>query len=201
MIARELHDVLAHAIAVINVQSGVGLHLMDRQPEQAREALTTIRRASGDALAELRGLLHTLRDGGPPDGRAQPPTVGLAQLDPLLAASQSAGVQVELEVVGDLRPLAPAVDLAAYRIIQESLTNVGKHAQPPHAHVRVHYGPHMIEITVRDEGRKPTQPPSGGRGLAGMRERAAALGGVFAAGHEPSGGFTVRAELPTEDEG
>ncbi len=195
-IARELHDVLAHSISLINVQSGVALHLLDEQPEQARTALSAINEASADALREVRSVLGVLRG-----NREQPPlapTAGLDAVDDLVSRAAAAGVEVSLQVRGDRRPLPASVDLAAFRIVQESLTNVVRHAGATAASVHLAYGDAELEVQIDDDGQGAT-PRSGagaGSGIAGMRERAAAVGGVFDAGPRPSGGFRVMARLP-----
>jgi signal transduction histidine kinase len=195
-IARELHDVLAHSISLINVQSGVALHLIDERPEQARTALAAINEASADALREVRSVLGVLRGQGeqPPRG----PTAGLARLDELVARADAAGVDVMLEVLGERRPLPPSVDLAAFRIVQEAVTNVVRHAGARATSVRLTYGADELTVQVEDdgEGAAPPGPDGTGNGIAGMRERALALGGQFDAGPRPGGGFRVRARLP-----
>jgi signal transduction histidine kinase len=195
-IARELHDALAHSISVINVQAGVALHLLDRQPEQARPALIAITQASKDALRELRGTLGVLRGGDDEDPRAPVPT--LARLDDLVTKATTAGVRVQVNVTGGPRPLPPGVDLAAYRIAQESLTNVARHARPATATLSIAYGTDELVVEVQDEGRTTADARAvrEGHGLLGMRERAAAVGGELDAGPRPEGGFRVRARLP-----
>ncbi|TDD65825.1 sensor histidine kinase [Actinomadura rubrisoli] len=200
--ARELHDVLAHNISMINVQAGVALHLMDDDPEQARTALAAIKEASKEALTEMRGVIGALRAQG--ESAPRSPTAGLARLEDLLARARSAGLQVEAEITGDRRPLHAGTDLAAFRIVQESLTNVTRHAGsgPVTARVRIAYGEHEIEVRVEDDGRGVPllDDHPGGSGIRGMRERAAALGGTFAAGPRTGGGFQVRATLPLTDD-
>jgi signal transduction histidine kinase len=195
-IARDLHDSLGHHVSLINVQAGVALHLMDDDPEQARSALAAIKRSSGELLREMRATLGVLRgvDEGPP----RTPVAGLARLEDLLAENRSAGLPVELEVVGAQRELPPIVDQAAYRIVQESLTNTRRHAGPAHAHVRLEYADDGLLVQVDDDGLgAPVHTePSGGNGLPGMRERATALGGTLTAGPRPGGGFRVDAQLP-----
>lgn len=198
--ARELHDVLAHNISMINVQAGVALHLMDDNPEQARTALAAIKDASKEALTEMRGVIGALRAQGETAPRA--PTAGLDGLDDLLARARSAGLDVETAVTGERRPLPAGADLAAFRIVQESLTNVTRHAGPGPvtARVRIAYGEHEIVVEVEDDGRgaSPLDDRPVGSGIRGMRERAAALGGAFEAGPRPAGGFAVRARLPLD---
>jgi signal transduction histidine kinase len=202
-IARELHDVLAHGISLINVQSGVALHLLDERPEQARTALEIIHEASADALGELRSVLGVLRRVDEEAPRR--PAAGLERLGDLVASAAAAGVEVDTRTDGTARPLATPVDLAAYRIVQESLTNVARHAGGGRATVSLHYGPKALAIAVDDDGPATNGDAPGnghhaggaGAGIAGMRERAVALGGDLQAGPRPSGaGFRVRARLP-----
>jgi signal transduction histidine kinase len=202
-IARELHDVLAHNISLINVQAGVALHLMDEQPGQSRTALAAIKQASNDALGELRSVLDVLRQGDEAPPRA--PASGLAQLDSLVAGAGATGLEVRTRVEGPPRPLPAGTDLAAFRIVQESLTNVTRHAGPATTTVLLAYGDKDLTIQVDDDGRG-VEPPSvagiplrPGRGLAGMRERVAALGGELTTGPRPGGGFRVQARLPLDD--
>jgi signal transduction histidine kinase len=204
-IAQELHDVLAHNISLINVQSGVALHLMDEKPEQARIALTAINEASADALREVRSVLGVLRDTGEQAPRA--PTAGLDRLDDLVTRTTAAGVRVTLEVHGERRPLPASIDLAAFRIVQEALTNIVRHAGADAASVELTYGLGELTVQVDDDGRGPgasggrREVPAldgegGGNGIPGMRERAVALGGTFDAGLRSGGGFRVRARIP-----
>ena len=206
-IARELHDVLAHNISLINVQAGVALHLMDEQPGQSRSALAAIKQASNDALGELRSVLDVLRQGDEAPPRT--PASGLAHLDRLVAGAEATGLEVRARVEGIPRPLPAGTDLAAYRIVQESLTNVTRHAGPASATVLVRYGPADLTVQVDDDGRGPAAPggpgPTGaangngnGNGIRGMRERVAALGGELTTGPRPGGGFRVQARLPLE---
>jgi signal transduction histidine kinase len=197
-IARELHDVLAHNISMINVQAGVAVHLLDRQPEQARTALVAISQASKEALRELRATLGVLRQVDEEEPLA--PAPGLEALDDLVASAAAAGVTVAVERAGEPRPLPAGIDLAAYRIIQESLTNVARHSATDRASVSIHHGKGEVVITVEDDGNgvKSDAPPRAGNGLAGMQERAAAAGGELEAGPRPDGGFRVRARLPLD---
>jgi signal transduction histidine kinase len=197
-IARELHDVLAHNISMINVQSGVALHLLDRQPDQARGALVAINDASREALRELRATLGVLRGVDEAEPRASAP--GLDHLDELVERARSAGLEVEIETMGAARPLPAGTDLAAFRIIQESLTNVTRHAAARHVAISIRRDEREVGIAVEDDGRglpegAALQP---GNGLTGMRERAVAAGGELEAGPRPGGGFAVRARLPIE---
>ncbi|MYS83752.1 sensor histidine kinase [Embleya scabrispora] len=209
-IARELHDVLAHHISLMNVQASVGLELMDSSPEQAREALTAVKYASREALRELRSVLDILKgdsvDRSGPDGAPRAPTAGLDRLDDLVARTSAGGLTVRVERAGTARPLSSAVDLAAYRIVQEALTNTLRHAAASEAVVGVTYGETGLELSIRDNGRGPEPRPapadaltSGGNGLHGMRQRAAALGGRCMAGPVPGRGFHVQAHLPYGD--
>jgi signal transduction histidine kinase len=203
-IAQELHDVLAHNISLINVQAGVALHLLDERPEQARPALRAIRDASKDALGELRSVLDILRVG---ETAPRAPTAGLADLDALVARTRGTGLDVQVEVPETVEGLPAGVDLAAFRIVQEALTNVVRHAGATRATVRLGRFPDELVVEVDDNGHGPTAGPTagdgGGRGLSGMSERARALGGSLDAGPRPGRGFRVRATLPlaTETEG
>jgi signal transduction histidine kinase len=199
-IARELHDVLAHTVAGLNVQAGVAADVLDDDPEQARTALRTIREQSRAAMSELKATVGLLRREATDAPRA--PAPGLAELDALVQTVAAAEVEIELSVAGQARPLPAAIDVTAYRILQESLTNVLRHAHASTAHVLVRYDPHAIVVQVDDDGRGAAQAVNGaGRyGLIGMRERAAAVGGTLEAGRRPGGGFRVHAELPTGGE-
>ena len=197
-IARELHDVVAHSMATINVQAGVALHLLREQPEQAGkavEAMEAVRATSKEVLQELRGILHLLRS----TDEAEPtsPVPRLSQLDDLVSTSARAGLPTSVLVSGPARHLAPAVDLAAYRVVQESLTNSLRHAGPAQARVHLDYGPAALVVEVSDDGRGPgPDSGQGGNGLLGMRERAEAVGGSLWTGPGHGGGFLVRAVLP-----
>jgi signal transduction histidine kinase len=203
-IARELHDSLTHSISVIQVQAGVAVHLARKRGEDVPPALLAIQEAGADAVRELRATLGVLRSEEDGDGS------GLSQLDSLVARAQAAGLPVTVTVTGAQRPLAPEVDQAAYRIVQEALTNVGRHAglaglagggDQVSASVHLHYTPEALSIQVDDDG-QGTVAPAGtrssgpGLGLVGMRERVSALGGRLQAGPQDGGGFLVRAELP-----
>jgi signal transduction histidine kinase len=202
-IAQELHDVLAHNISLINVQSGVALHLMDERPEQARIALTAINDASADALREVSAVLGILR--GTREEAPRAPTAGLDRLDDLVNRTTAAGVAVTLDVRGERRPLPASIDLAAFRIVQEALTNVVRHAGAGAANVELTYGPDELTVQVDDDGHSPgasgvrrevPDGEGGGNGIPGMRERAVALRGTFDAGPRSGGGFRVRARIP-----
>jgi signal transduction histidine kinase len=194
-IARELHDILAHSISVINVQAGVALALLDDHPEQARSALATIKSASKEALGEVRHVLDALRTPGGTAPRA--PAPGLDRLPELAEQAAAAGLRVGLDTRGEATALPPGTDLAAFRIVQEALTNVIRHSGSRTARVLIEYGPDRLDLLVDDDGpATATGESGGGNGLVGMRERAAALGGSVEAGPRGDGGFRVRARLP-----
>jgi signal transduction histidine kinase len=192
-IARELHDVLAHNISLINVQAGTALHRAERSAERAYDALGIIKRVSQDTLIEMRSLLGALREVDEAAPRAPAPT--LAHLDDLVASAAAAGVAAHIETSGTPRALPTSLDLAAFRIVQEALTNVSRHAGTASADVRVVYGDEDLVIRVDDNG-KAVAPPVAGTGITGMTERVAALGGELMAGPRPAGGFRVEARLP-----
>jgi len=213
-IARELHDSLTHSISVIQVQAGVAAHLARKRGEDVPPALAAIEEASADAVRELRATLGALRSDEDSDGS------GLSQLDNLVARARTGGLLVTVTVTGRERPLPPDVDQAAYRIVQEALTNVSRHAGDAAALVHLHYGPDTLSIQVDNDGNgvagtstgivhgsgavtssdrvasAGTRPTGRGLGLVGMRERVTALGGRLDAGPQDDGGFQVRAELP-----
>ncbi|MFC6885403.1 MULTISPECIES: sensor histidine kinase [Actinomadura] len=222
-IARELHDTVAHSMATITVQAGSALHRLGDREDEVRPALAAIRTTSKEALRQMRSTLGVLRSsaedgpGGPhgPDGPDGPDglggdRLGLGRLPALLDAVRAAGVPVELDVAGEAAPLAPPVDHAAYRIVQESLTNVLRHAgSGVSARVSLAYGDGAVELKITDDGRRSGDAgtaaswngaarPGGGHGLNGMRERARAVGGSFTAG-PGNGGFVVEARLPCGD--
>jgi signal transduction histidine kinase len=195
-VARDLHDVIGHNISLINVQASMGLDLMDSQPEQARAALTAIKSASKEALAELRTMLTALRH---EDGAPRSPTPGLGHLPELIELTRAAGLSVQVEVTGQPPHLPAAVQLAAYRIIQESLTNATRHAGRAHVTVRVTCDGTDMHVEVDDDGTAPCGGAAAtgtGSGITGMAERAAALGGDLSAGFRQEGGFRVSARLP-----
>jgi signal transduction histidine kinase len=201
-IARDLHDTVAHSMATITVQAGSALHVLGDRDEKLRAALTAIRETSKDALREMRATLGQLRRGAPDGGIPAPPG-GLDRLPALRDAVTAAGAPVTIAVEGDQRPLPPAVDEVAYRILQESLTNVLRHAGPAaRATVRLSYEPAALGITVIDDGSGAVAAngdgdgPGSGHGLTGMAERAAAVGGEVTAGPRGEGGFEVSARLP-----
>lgn len=195
-IARELHDVVAHNISVINVQANTALHLMDRQPERARSALSTINDVSKQALVELRSVLGVLRQID--EGAPRAPSPGLERLDELAATTRAAGLAVQVEQVGDPIPHPASVDLAAYRIVQEALTNTVRHSGGSRAVVHVEHREAALVIQVDDDGpvRQGTRVDGSGNGIAGMTERAHAVGGTLEAGPTSEGAFRVRAWLP-----
>jgi signal transduction histidine kinase len=193
-LARDLHDITAHTIAVIAIQAGVAEEALDRLdgcPEPARDAVRAIRAASRQAMVELKATVAAMRDGDPPRG----PLPGLDRLDELVDMAAGAGVRVDLEVTGAARPLPPAVDLTAFRIVQESLTNVLRHARASSATVRVRYERDEVRVEVDDDGRGANGRGTG-HGLAVMAERAAAVGGRLDAGPGAERGFHVQAHLP-----
>ncbi|AWS43844.1 two-component sensor histidine kinase [Streptosporangium sp. 'caverna'] len=194
-IARELHDSLTHSISIIKVQAGVAVHLARRRGEDVPPALLAIQEASGDAMRELRATLEVLRDPGGSD--CETPASGLDRLDDLVERARSTGLPATVTISGARRELPAEVDRAAYRIVQEALTNVSRHAGGAAATVRIDYADEELIVQVDDGGTAdPDAPPVPGTGLLGMRERVAALGGRLRAEPRPEGGFTVRAELP-----
>jgi signal transduction histidine kinase len=206
-IARDLHDVVAHHIALVNVQAGVAAHVMDKRPDQAKEALAHVREASRSALNELRATVGLLRQSGDPEAPTEP-APGLARLDELADTFRNAGLPVEVARADHGTTLPAAVDLAAYRVIQEALTNVQKHAgAEAKAEISVvRVGPN-VEVTVLDNGPGQDDGPGrddgpqegGGHGLLGMRERVTALGGTCTTGPRYGGGFRVHAILPVKN--
>ncbi|MGW4666645.1 sensor histidine kinase [Streptosporangium sandarakinum] len=206
-IARELHDSLTHSISIIKVQAGVAVHLARKRGEDVPPALLAIQEASGDAMRELRATLEVLRDPGHSDDPDHPggsggsggevAASGLDRLGGLVERARSAGLPVTVTISGTRRELPPEVDRAAYRIVQEALTNVSRHAGGAAAVVRVGYADEELVVQIDDDGgADPAAPPVPGTGLLGMRERVTALGGRLRAAPRPGGGFTVRAELP-----
>jgi signal transduction histidine kinase len=192
-IARELHDVLAHSLSMINVQSSVALELLDEQPERARPALAAIKDASRQAISDVHALVTALRtDGGQPIS----PTPGIADLDGLVATARATGLTVTTTVHGEPRALPAVIDVAAARIVQESLTNVVRHSTAQSAVVTVSYGADRLDVTVDDDGRPLNLSASGGSGITGMRERTRALAGDLSVRQRPGGGFSVHATLP-----
>jgi signal transduction histidine kinase len=191
-IARELHDSLTHSISVIKVHAGVAAHLARKRGEQVPEALLAIQAASADAARELRDTLHVLRDGD-----RESPACGLDRLPALVARTRDAGLPVTLSVTGRQGDLPDEVDRAVYRIVQEALTNVTRHAGPATASITIARGPRALTVQVDDDGTATVDAaPVPGVGLIGMRERVSALGGRLSAEPRPDGGFTVRADIP-----
>ena len=193
-IARDLHDAVAHHIALINIQAGVGEHLLDTDPDQARTALTHIRQASRSALDELSTMVGLLRAPGDPRAPTEP-TVGLSHLPALIAALSAGGLHVDHRLPDSALVLPAGVDQATYRIAQEALTNVHKHANTNKAVLEVFQDGPTIKIVIDDNG-TATELNGSGHGMLGMRERATAIGGTFHAGPKPTGGFRVEAVLP-----
>ena len=199
-IARELHDVLAHSISLINVQAGVALELMDQRPDSARTALSAIKQTSKDALLEVQSVLAALRRPDEPAPHAPTPTLG--DLTGLLDNARAAGLEVRLQVSGTPATLPVAVEQAAYRIVQEAVTNVVRHARARAVTVQLSYLPDELQLVVEDDGQGAASPlPNGGYGINGMRERASALGGQLTAGPHAGGGFRVHAHVPLHAEG
>ena len=195
-----MHDVVAHAMVAINVQAGVGAHLLDRDPEQARRTLEDIKRVSGEALTDLRATLGALRAGDDEDAPVLP-TQGLADLAELTEALRSAGVDVDLDVDPATATVPAAVAATGYRIVQEALTNVVRHAPGARATVRIACHGDRVVIEVSDDGRGAVPvgapaPEGTGHGVRGMQERARAAGGTLEAGPSPEGGWRVLASLP-----
>jgi signal transduction histidine kinase len=193
-IARELHDIVAHAVSVMVLQVGAVRHRLPDALAPDREALQDVERAGRTALAEMRRLLGAMRrDGEAIDLAPQP---GLDAVESLLDEVRRAGLPVELHIEGEPRRLPPAIDLSAYRIVQEGLTNALKHARAGHADVTVRYAPDEVHIVVRDDGEGPSSSNDPGFGLAGVRERVKIYGGEMSAGNENGGGFVLRTRLP-----
>ena len=194
-IARELHDVVAHNLSIMVVQAGAERRALGDERPDTTEVLETIETTGRTAMAEMRRLLGMLRRSD--DELALAPQPSLSHLGDLVAQVREAGLPVDLRVHGQPRPIAPGVDLSAYRIVQEALTNALKHAGPARARVIVRYGEHDLEIEIADDGPGGTaDPATGGHGLVGMRERVALFGGDLAAGRRRGGGYAVRARLP-----
>ena len=197
-IARELHDVLAHSLAMIHVQASTGAHVVARRPEQAEQVLSAIKQASAEALADLRTTVGVLRAGGEQEPEPAGPQPSLARVEELVDGARRAGAEVTVDVTGERRRLPAPVDVAGYRIVQEALTNVVRHAAARTVRVALAYEPDAVALVVDDDGRGAAagDGAGGGHGLEGMRERAALLGGTVEAGPAPGGGFRVTARLP-----
>jgi len=193
-IARELHDVLAHNVSVMVVQAAAANDVFDSQPERAREALRSIETTGRAALAELRRLLGVVRG----DGAGYAPQPSLDRLDELVEQVRSSGLDVAITIEGEPRELPAGIDLSAYRVVQEALTNTLKHARASRAEVSLRFRPDGLDVNVRDDGVGVDNGNGGGNGLIGMRERVAVYGGSFTAGPDPGGGFAVSARFPVE---
>ncbi|MFI5806941.1 sensor histidine kinase [Streptomyces sp. NPDC051561] len=192
-IARELHDSLTHSISIIKLQAGVAVHLARKRGEEVPDALVAIQEASGEAMRELRATLEVLRTDVVPQG------TGLDRLDDLIERARTAGLPATVTVTGEMRGLPGAVDRAAYRIVQEALTNVARHAGRARTSVQLACAEEQVTVRIENEG-GVVAPPVAGTGLLGMRERVTALGGLFTAGPREGGGFVVNAELPLVEE-
>jgi signal transduction histidine kinase len=201
-IARELHDVIAHHLALANAQAGTVAYLIDTEPGNARTMAGDLSGTIVAALEELKTTVGLLRRAGDPESPLEP-APGLAQLPSLAASFGSAGLTVTITIEGEPRPLAPGTDLTAFRIIQEALTNVTKHAATSQAQVRLAYTGDRLAITVTNDTDGPPSVTAAvpGYGLIGMRERALSLGGRLRVGHRPAGGFEVATELPLHPRG
>jgi signal transduction histidine kinase len=200
-IARDLHDSMGHHITVINAQAGLATHVFDDQPATARHALTTIKQASRTALDDLRDTVSLLRQPGESPTPTEP-TLGVGRIGDLVASLRGAGMRIDHQVEGAIRPLPPAIALTAYRVVQEALTNAGKHAPGAPAYVRLRYQPAALHIEVEDEGNDHTPTDNGsGHGIQGMRERVESIDGRLDATVRPAGGFRISAVLPlTKDD-
>jgi signal transduction histidine kinase len=196
-IARELHDIVAHSLSMIAVQSGVGAHVIDSKPEEAKRSLQTIEEASKSALTEIRRVLGMLRQNGT-DGPLDP-APRLRDVGALIEHIGATGPQIELQLYGDISALPPGADLTGFRVVQEAVTNVVKHANCVQARVVITRSPTELRVEVTDDGNgAPTSSSSDGHGLIGMRERVEMFGGEFEAGSLPDGGFRVGARIPLE---
>lgn len=196
-IARELHDVVAHHVSVMVVQAGAARRVLVAHPDQATEALASVEAVGRQALDELRRVLGVLRSVPAADGTDdRAPQPGLDAVALLAEQVREAGLPVDVQVEGDVRPLPVGVDLSAYRIVQEALTNALKHAGPARASVTLRYGADGVELEVVDDGRGAASPAGNGHGLLGMRERVELFGGELKVGPRPGGGYAVRARLP-----
>jgi signal transduction histidine kinase len=196
-IARELHDVIAHSVSVMTVQAGAVRRLLLPGQEKERQALEAVEATGREALTEMRRLVGLLRDrGSMPEFAPQP---GMGTIDSLLDGVRAAGLPVELDIDGRPRELKAGVDLAAYRVVQEALTNALKYAGPAHAWVAVRWDDDALELEIANDGLSDGDPGTGGHGLAGMRERVSLYGGVIESGPRDGGGYVVRARLPLEE--
>jgi signal transduction histidine kinase len=199
-IAREMHDVVAHNLSVMVVQSSAARRMIDRNPQRASEALASVEHTGREALAEMRRMLDMLK--GEDEEAALTPQPSIDELEGLLERARESGLDVNLKVEGERRRVQSSVDLSCFRIVQEALSNTIKHAHAEHANVRLRYGPEEVEVDVTDDGRgvRPRAVNGHGHGLVGMRERVAMLGGRLEAGYRADGGFEVRATLPLQPE-
>ncbi|MEV0627714.1 sensor histidine kinase [Nonomuraea wenchangensis] len=193
-LSRELHDTVAHSIGVIALQAGAARRVIPTQPDRAGQALGDIETVGRETLSGLRRMLGAMRHGD--QSRPLGAAPGLSDLDRLVATTTDAGVHVEVRRLGELRPLPPEIDVSAYRIIQEAITNVVRHAGTSRCQVSIDYRDDELTVEVLDEGRGPRRPPEGGYGLVGMRERVHLLRGSFSAAPRAEGGFRVAARLP-----
>jgi signal transduction histidine kinase len=196
-IARELHDVVAHHVSVMGIQAGAARRILKQQPEKANDVLSQIEASSRQAVAELQRLLGFLREQNQVDDISPQPS--LKQLDILFNQMRLTGLSISFKIEGEERPLPPGVDLSAYRIVQEALTNTLKHAGPVSADVTIRYMSDAVDLEIKDNGNTPlseSNQENKGRGLIGMRERVSLHGGEFQAGRLPEGGFIVKAKLP-----
>jgi signal transduction histidine kinase len=198
-IARELHDVVAHHVSAIAVQAGAAEEIAERDPARARRALSAIQATSRQALAEMRAIVGILRESEDSEALAPQPT--LAQVQRLAEQTRSAGLPVEVRYRGEPRPLPEAIDLSAYRIVQEALTNTLKHARATRATVAIEYGPTALDVVVSNDGAAPANGTRSGRGLVGMRERVGLFHGTLEVGPSPEGEFRVHAHLPLHGTG
>ena len=197
-ISRELHDVVAHSVSVIVVQAQAAQRLLEGEQREARQALGSIETTGRQALTEMRRLLGILRRTEAELALAPQPS--LNQLDALIEQLRASGLPVELRIEGEAKPLPPGVDLSAYRIVQEALTNSLKHAGPSHAQVVIHYRADELELEITDDGTGNGEGGGAGQGLIGMRERVTLYGGIFESGRRESGGYSVRARLPLDSD-
>ena len=193
-IARELHDIISHGLGLVVLQAGVADQVLDRDPDRARQALAQIRQTGQEAIGELSTLVGLIREDGPTSADPQPT---LADIERLVESTRAAGLEVQLHTQGPTRPLPAAVELNAYRVVQEGLTNALKHAGHAKVNVVLHYQPSNLEIEIVDDGRAAQRGSGGRHGLPGLRERVAVFGGRFEAGSQPDGGWRIRASFPT----